>query len=61
MYHGGDEKCVQYIMVKSLYGRDHLEDLSMYTWEYNIKVEFLRKYNGRVWSGYIWLRITSGG
>jgi hypothetical protein len=31
----------------------------MYRWEDNIKIE-LKERGGRVWSGFIWLRIGTG-
>jgi hypothetical protein len=44
---------------KNLKERDHLEERRR--WEDNIRW-ILEKQDGKVWSGYIWLRIgTSGG
>jgi hypothetical protein len=44
----------------NLKGRDHLEDLGV-----DVKLilkSILRKYSGKMWTGFIWLRIgTSGG
>jgi hypothetical protein len=45
--------------VESLKGRDHLEDLGV-----NGKVILkliLKKKGGRMWTGFIWLRIGTGG
>jgi hypothetical protein len=49
-----------YILVGNLMGRDHLEDLGV---DGNIILQWiLGKWCGRVWTGFIWLRIgTSGG
>jgi hypothetical protein len=45
---------------ENLNGRDHLEDLAV---DGKIILEWiLKKQVGRVWTGFIWLRIgTSGG
>jgi hypothetical protein len=55
----GDEKCIQNFGPK-VKGRDHAEDLVV-----NGRIllgGILGKYDGKVWSEFIWLRIgTSGG
>jgi hypothetical protein len=45
--------------LKNLKGRDHLEDLDI---DERIILEWiLRKSHGKVWTGFIWLRIQSTG
>jgi hypothetical protein len=41
---------------KNLKGRDHAEDLGI-----NIIKLVLGKYGGKAWTGFIWLRIGTGG
>jgi hypothetical protein len=45
--------------LKNLKGQDHLEDLGIY--EKIILEWILRKYSGKVWTGFIWLRIGTLG
>jgi hypothetical protein len=51
---------IQFFWLENLKGRDHLEDLSI---DGRIILErILGKYDGNIWTGFIWLRIgTSGG
>jgi len=45
--------------LKNLKGQDHLEDLGIY--EKIILEWILRKYGGKVWTGFIWLMIGTIG
>jgi hypothetical protein len=57
--HGRNEKLVQSTSEK-LKGRDHSEDLGIDGKK--ISEWILGKQDGKVWTGFIWLRIgTSGG
>jgi hypothetical protein len=57
--HGGVEKCVQNFGLRNLNRRDDPEDLSI---DGRIILEsILKKYDGRVWAGLIWLRIVTIG
>jgi hypothetical protein len=45
--------------VENLKGRDHEEDIGVNEW---ILLEWmLGKYGGKVWTGFIWLRIETNG
>jgi len=55
--HIGDEKCMQYF--ENLKGRDCLEDLGGH---WRIILEWiLREHCGKLWTGFIWIRIWSSG
>ena len=43
----------------SLRERDHVEDLGID--ERIISLQILKKYDGRIWTGLIWLRIGTSG
>jgi len=43
----------------SLRERDHVEDLGID--ERIISLQILKKYDGRIWTGLIWLRIRTSG
>jgi hypothetical protein len=44
---------------ESLKGRDNLEELGIDGW--TVLKWILRQQCGRVWTGFIWLRIETGG
>jgi hypothetical protein len=57
--HGGDQEYMQAIGKKNLQGRDHLENICkggriILKW-------ILNKCSRRVWTGFMWLRIGTGG
>jgi hypothetical protein len=51
----GEERNVYRILVEKCKGKSPLGK-HRHTGDYNIKMD-VKKYNGRVWAGFIWLRI----
>jgi hypothetical protein len=57
--HGRDEKCVHYFWLESVKGRDHSEELGV---DGKILLAWiLGKQGGKVWTGFVWLRIGTSG
>jgi hypothetical protein len=55
----GEMRNVYKILVEKLKGRDHPEDIDV---DGKITLEWiLRKGNGKMWTGFIWFRIGTGG
>jgi len=52
-------KCIAKFWLETLEGRDHSKDLGVDGTI--ILVKILGKYDGKVWTGFVWLRIVTNG